>query len=67
MTELEQQLLKLVTELTEQHEQQRDQFASMFNDLERFYKTTQQENHLLQRQVNELSERVEKLSRLLPL
>lgn len=65
MTELEQQLLKLVTELTEQHEQQRDQFASMFSDLERFYRATQQENHQLQRQVSELSERVSKLAGLL--
>lgn len=65
MTELEQQLLKLVTELTEQHEQQREEFANMFSDLERFYKTTQQENHQLQRQVSELSERVSKLAGLL--
>ncbi|GLD80001.1 MbeD/MobD family mobilization/exclusion protein [Shewanella xiamenensis] len=67
MTELEQQLLKLVTELTEQHEQQREEFASMFSDLERFYKTTQQENAALRMSVQQLTERVEKLSRLLPL
>lgn len=67
MTELEQQLLKLVTELTEQHELQREEFASMFSDLERFYKTTQQENAALRLSVQQLTERVEKLSRLLPL
>lgn len=65
MTELEQQLLKLVTELTAQHEQQREEFSNMFSDLERFYKTTQQENHQLQQQVSELSERVSKLAGLL--
>ena len=65
MTNLEQQLLSAFDELSTQFDQQHQASQQAQSELLRMFETTSAENENLKRQVNELSEQVAILAKLL--